>query len=216
MKVHFLGDSNSILNHFIAEIRDKEIQKDSLRFRQNMVRIGEIMAYEISKSLDYENTVVNTPLGTKNVNLLSEQPVVASILRAGLTIHQGILNVFDRAENAFISAYRKHISQDEFDIHVEYLACPDLNGKTLILADPMLATGRSMIMVHKAIQQNGVPAKIHIASVIASREGLEYVQNHMPENTEIWLSAIDDELNAKSYIIPGLGDAGDLAFGNKL
>lgn len=216
MKVHFLGETNSILNHFIAEIRDKNIQTDPLRFRQNMIRIGEIMSYEVSKQLEYSDIAVQTPLGTKDVSLLRQQPVIASILRAGLTLHQGVLNVFDRAENAFISAYRKSISQDEFDIHVEYLACPDLNGKTLLLVDPMLATGRSMIMVHKAIQQNGTPDKLHVMCVIASTAGLEYIKEHLPENTEIWLAAVDDELNAKSYIIPGLGDAGDLAYGTKL
>ena len=216
MKVHYLGESNSVLNHFIAEIRDKDIQKDSLRFRKNLERIGQVMAYEVSKVLDYRVVKVETPLGSKEVGLLSNQPVIASILRAGLTIHQGLLNVFDGAENAFISAYRKDISQNEFDVHVEYLACPDLEEKILILADPMLATGRSMVMVYKAILQNGTPKKIHIVSVIASRDGLDYLQENLPENSEIWIAAVDEELNSKSYIIPGLGDAGDLAYGSKL
>ncbi len=216
MKVHLIGDSDSVLNQFIAEIRDQEIQKDAMRFRQNMHRIGQILAYELSRSFSYSDKLIGTPLGTKKMRLSNEQIVVASVLRAGLTLHHGVLEIFDRAENAFISAYRKNISQYEFDIHVEYLACPDLNGKTLILADPMIATGRSLLMVHKAILKNGTPAKIHIVSVIASQKGLEHIQEHLPATTEIWLAAVDPDLDAKSYIVPGLGDAGDLAFGSKL
>ncbi|MBN4072841.1 uracil phosphoribosyltransferase [Crocinitomix catalasitica] len=216
MKTHLLGNSNSVFNHFIAEIRDKKIQSDPLRFRRNMERIGEIMSYELSKTLDYGMTMVETPLGTKEMSVLREQPVIASILRAGLSMHNGVLNVFDRAENAFISAYRRNISPDKFDIQVEYLACPDLNNKTLILVDPMLATGRSMVMVYKAIQKNGIPAKVHVISAIASRAGMEHVQKHLPDKAELWLGALDEELDAKSYIIPGLGDAGDLAYGLKM
>jgi uracil phosphoribosyltransferase len=216
MQVHLLGETDTVLNQFIAEIRDKEIQKDPLRFRKNMERIGQTMAYELSRSLVYTEKVVVTPLGNKTMRVVAQQPVIASILRAGLTLHHGVLDVFDRAENAFISAYRKNISQYEFDIHVEYLACPDLTGKTLIIVDPMLATGRSMLMVYKAILQNGTPAKVHVISVIASTKGLEHLKSGMPENTEIWLAGVDPDLDAKSYIIPGLGDAGDLAFGDKL
>ncbi|MBN4071160.1 uracil phosphoribosyltransferase [Crocinitomix catalasitica] len=216
MKTHLIGNSNSVFNHFIAEIRDKEIQADPLRFRRNMERIGEIMSYELSKTLEYGMTTVETPLGQKEVSVLKEQPVIASILRAGLPMHNGVLNVFDRAENAFISAYRRNISLDKFEIQVEYLACPDLTDKTLVLVDPMLATGRSMVMVYKAIQKNGIPAKVHVVSAIASRDGMEHVEQNLPDDTELWLGALDEKLDDKSYIIPGLGDAGDLAYGLKL
>jgi uracil phosphoribosyltransferase len=213
---HILDQHNSILNQYIAEIRDEKIQGDPLRFRQNMERIGGIMAYEISKTLEYTNEEVVTPLGKKTTSLLYQQPVIASILRAGLTMHNGFLQTFDRAENAFISAYRNPLSENDFEIKVEYLAAPDLNNKTLIIADPMLATGRSMQMVFEAIQQNGTPSKIHIACAIASPEGLMFLQNNLNSSCEIWIGSLDDELNTKSYIIPGLGDAGDLAFGLKL
>jgi len=216
MKTRLVGETNSVFNHFIAEIRDKEIQKDPLRFRRNMERIGEIISYELSKTLEYETEAVTTPLGTKEMNVLKEQPVVASILRAGLSMHQGVLNIFDRGENAFISAYRKNISPDKFEIQVEYLACPDLNNKTLILVDPMLATGRSMVMVYEAIQKNGIPSKVHVVSAIASKAGMEHVQNNLPDDAELWLGALDEKLDDHSYIIPGLGDAGDLAYGQKL
>lgn len=207
---------NSLLSRFIAEMRDVEIQKDRMRFRRNLERAGEICAYEISKKMDWVKEEVTTPLGTADSVALKEQPVIATILRAGLPFHQGLLNYFDRAENAFISAYRKHHKDGTFEVQVEYMACPDLNGKTLILCDPMLASGHSIELVFKAIKRNGVPKKIHIASVIASRAGVEYVQKHLPSNVMIWCCAIDEELTAQSYIVPGLGDAGDLAFGDKL
>lgn len=214
--VHVLGASNSIFNQFIAEIRDEVVQKDSMRFRRNIERLGEIFAYEISKKMNYELREVTTPLGISNVSVPSEQPVVATILRAGLPLHQGVLNYFDKAQNAFISAYRKHHKDGSFDIQVEYLASPDLNKKVLVLCDPMLASGSSMVLTYQALLRRGVPAHTHIVSVIASSEGLEYVKKHLPENVTIWIGAIDEELTAQSYIVPGLGDAGDLAFGEKI
>lgn len=213
--IHNLAEKNSIFNQFIAEIRDVEIQKDSMRFRRNLERIGEVMAYEISKKLDYVATDVITPLGTANVNLIKEQPVIGSILRAGLPMHQGVLNIFDRAENSFISAYRRHHKNGEFEIEVEYMASPSIEGKTLILVDPMLATGSSMVLVYKSLLQLGTPKKVYIVSAISSKDAVEFVKSKMPKNTELWLGAIDEELTAQSYIVPGLGDAGDLAFGSK-
>jgi uracil phosphoribosyltransferase len=214
--VHVLGASNSIFNQFIAEIRDEVVQKDSMRFRRNIERLGEIFAYEISKKINYEVREVNTPLGIANVSVPEEQPVVASILRAGLPLHQGVLNYFDKAQNAFISAYRRHHKDGSFDIQVEYLASPDLNGKFLILCDPMLASGSSMVLTYQALLRRGIPAHTHIVSVIASSEGLDYVKKHLPENITLWIGVIDEELTAQSYIVPGLGDAGDLAFGEKI
>ena len=214
--IHHLSQSNSILSQLIAEIRDRDIQKDPLRFRKNMERIGELLGYELSKTLEYKTTSVQTPLASAQVNVLKQQPVIASILRAGLTLHTGLLNLFDRAENAFISAYREEAHGSEIKVHVEYLACPNLDGKTLILADPMLATGQSMKLVYDAILRNGTPAKIHVVSVIASKQALDYLQQHLPASTELWVAAIDPELNANAYIVPGIGDAGDLAFGLKL
>jgi uracil phosphoribosyltransferase len=214
--VHILGNSNSVFNEYIAEIRDEKIQKDSMRFRRNMERMGEIMAYEISKTLVFENRETVTPLGIANVSRIKEQPVIATILRAGLAVHQGFLNYFDKAENAFISAYRKHHKDGSFDVQVEYLACPDINDKILILCDPMLATGSSMVLTYKALMQRGKPRHTHIVSVIASTEGVEYAKKHLPENITLWCGAVDDELTAQAYIVPGLGDAGDLAFGNKI
>ena len=214
--VHVLGASNSIFNQFIAEIRDEVVQKDSMRFRRNIERLGEIFAYEISKKINYEVREVNTPLGIANVSVPEEQPVVASILRAGLPLHQGVLNYFDKAQNAFISAYRRHHKDGSFDSQVEYLASPDLNGKFLILCDPMLASGSSMVLTYQALLRRGIPAHTHIVSVIASSEGLDYVKKHLPENITLWIGAIDEELTAQSYIVPGLGDAGDLAFGEKI
>lgn len=213
--VHILHNSNSIANVFLAELRDQEIQKDSMRFRRNLERLGEIMAYEISKTLDYKAAEVTTPLGVADTNLLADQPVVATILRAGLPVHQGILNIFDRAENAFISAYRKHHKDGSFEIKVEYLSSPSLDDKVLILCDPMLATGQSMYLTYKAMLAMGKPKHVHIVSVISSMEGLDYIKSRMPENSTIWLGAVDDELTVKSYIVPGLGDAGDLAYGTK-
>jgi uracil phosphoribosyltransferase len=216
MIIHSL--KNSVLNSFIAQIRDEKVQKDAMRFRKNIERIGEVLAYELSKNLNFSDKEIKTPLGIKKMNLIDDKLVLCSILRAGLPLHQGVLNVFDEAENAFISAYRKHNKKDEkdFSIEVEYFASPSLQDKTLILIDPMLATGSSMIAVYKALKKHGIPKKIHIISVIGSLKGIEYVDKHLPANTELWISAIDDKLNDKGYIIPGLGDAGDLAFGNKL
>tara|TARA_B110000091_G_scaffold6638_1_gene6464 strand:- start:927 stop:1580 length:654 start_codon:yes stop_codon:yes gene_type:complete len=217
MKIHHIGESNSVLNTFISEIRDHEIQKDSLRFRRNIERIGEILSYELSKNLSYSRVSVETPLGDKSVQLPSNNLVLCSILRAGLPLHQGLLNYFDKAENAFISAYRHHSkNNDEFEIVVEYFAAPQIDNKTLLLADPMLATGQSLVAVYEAIKKHGTPKELHIVAIIGSKEGIDFIQKNFPENTHLWIAAIDDELNSKGYIIPGLGDAGDLAFGKKL
>lgn len=214
--IHNLSQTNSIFNTFLAELRDVEIQKDPMRFRRNLERVAEYMAYEVSKKLVYKEQLVTTPLGEAKVNVLEQQPVMATILRAGLPMHQGFLNVFDRGESAFISAYRKHSTAEDFEIHVEYLAAPSLDGKTLIITDPMLATGSSMIMVYKALLQHGKPKHVHIVSAIAAPEAIDFVKQHVSENVTVWLGAIDDELTAQSYIVPGLGDAGDLAFGPKI
>jgi uracil phosphoribosyltransferase len=215
--VNNLSLQNSILNHFISEIRDLEIQKDSMRFRKNLERIGEIFAYEISKSFTYVDTQTTTPLGIADSKVLISQPVIATILRAGLPLHLGILNYFDRAQNAFISAYRKHHKNNTFEIALEYVACPDLNNKTVILCDPMLASGSSIVLTYKALLAKGTPAHTHIVTAIASTQGINHVKTHMPTtNYTIWCGAIDEELTAQAYIVPGLGDAGDLAFGDKL
>jgi len=217
MNIHHLSTKPSILNKFISEIRDKKIQKDSLRFRRNIERIGEILGYELSKELAYKTLEVTTPLGTKQIDLPKKEIVLCSILRAGLPLHQGLLNYFDAAENAFISAYRHHPNKDAtFEIVVEYFAAPAIENKILLLADPMLATGQSLVAVHEAIKKQGIPKEIHIVVVIASQEGIDFIENHFPENTHLWIAAIDPKLNEKGYIIPGLGDAGDLAFGTKL
>lgn len=213
--VHNLSQSTSIFNTFLGELRDCTIQTDPMRFRRNLERIAEVMAYELSKKLDYQIEKVTTPLGEAEVSRLVKQPVLATILRAGLPMHQGLLNYFDRAENAFVSAYRKHTTLNDFEIHVEYLASPLLDGKTLIISDPMLATGSSMVMVYKALIKQGKPAKVHIVSAIAAPEAIEYVKKHLPDTTTIWVGAIDKELTAQSYIVPGIGDAGDLAYGIK-
>lgn len=214
--VNILSKTNSILNRFVAEIRDAEVQNDPLRFRRNLERIGEVLAYEISKTLDYEEKEVVTPLGTARLDDLKNEVVISTILRAGLPMHQGVLNYFDRAENAFVSAYRKHVkNQNDFEVQVEYLSCPDLNNKVLILTDPMLATGTSMTLVYKALMTKGKPQHVHIVSAIASQEGVRFLKRHLPKNCTIWLAAVDDELTAQAYIVPGLGDAGDLAYGEK-
>jgi uracil phosphoribosyltransferase len=215
MIVHNISQTPSIFNSFLAELRDCEIQQDPLRFRRNLERIAEVMGYELSKHLEYESRVVTTPLGEAESPVIKSQPVLATILRAGLAMHQGLLNVFDRAESAFVSAYRKHSTAEDFEIHVEYLAAPSLDGKTLIISDPMLATGSSMVMVYKALMQQGKPAKVHIVSAIAAPEALDYLKRHLPENVTVWIGALDRELTAQSYIVPGLGDAGDLAYGVK-
>ena len=213
--VKVLSHENSLVSKFIAELRDTTIQQDRLRFRRNLERIGEIAAYEISKVLSYQSKDFVTPLGVSKMNVPSQEPVVATILRAGLPLHQGILNYFDNADNAFISAYRKHHKDGSFDISLEYVASPDLTGRTVILVDPMLATGQSMVMTYKAMLEKGVPAHTHIVSIIASAQGVEYVKKHLSENITLWVGAVDEELTAQSYIVPGLGDAGDLAYGKK-
>ena len=214
--IHILGLQHSIFNQYIGEIRDVNIQSDRMRFRKNMERIGEIMAYEISKTLIYEMHDVITPLGVTAIPLLTSQPVVATILRAGLPLHQGFLNYFDKSENAFVSAYRKHHKNGNFDIQIDYLSAPDLTDKVLILCDPMLATGSSMSLVYKTLIKYGRPKHTHIVSVVASSEGVDYVKKNLPENITIWCGAIDNELTVQSYIVPGLGDAGDLAYGTKI
>jgi uracil phosphoribosyltransferase len=211
-----LGEQNSIFNQYICEIRDKDIQKDSMRFRRNLERIGEIFAYEISRRLAFEDKEVQTPLGFAMVPVLKTQPVIGSILRAGLPIHQGFLNIFDQAENLFISAYRKYEKDGTFQINFEHISGPLVNGKDVILVDPMLATGASMLLAYNAILKKGDPNHTHIVSVIASKEGLDYMQrNLVGKKATIWVGALDDELTVKSYIVPGLGDAGDLAYGCK-
>lgn len=215
--VHILNENNSIFNRFLAEIRDSLIQKDRMRFRKNMERIAEFFAYEISKTMDFVETEVNTPLGVARINDLKQEPVIASILRAGIPMHEGFLNVFDKADNAFISAYRKYESGKSFTIECEYISSPDITGRTLILADPMLATGSSLVVVYNALLKIGIPSHTHIVSAIASKQGVENLLKMLPgDNLTIWTGAVDDELNVKSYIIPGLGDAGDLAYGEKL
>ncbi|TNE81701.1 MAG: uracil phosphoribosyltransferase [Bacteroidetes bacterium] len=199
----------------MRDLRDTAIQKDRLRFRRNIERMGELIAYEISKNLDYTPSEVTSSLGTKQTQLLAEYPVICSVLRAGLPFQQGLLNYFDRSDAAFVSAFRKHISETEFQIEVQYLATPNLKDRVLILADPMMATGQSLVLTHEAILKNGAPKRLIIASLIASKAGLAYVQEHLPQ-AEIYIGDLDDDLNEHAYIVPGLGDAGDLSFGEKL
>lgn len=216
MRIVNLGDTNSILNKFVAELRDVDIQKDSLRFRRNVERIGEIMAYEISKEFHYSTKDIQSPLGIAPMNTPVDQIVISTILRAGLPFHQGFLRYLDNAENAFVSAYRKYKDRLNFDIHIEYIASPRLTGKTLIISDPMLATGSSMELAYEALLTKGVPDHVHVASIISSKQALEYLQKKMPDDkTTIWIAALDNDLDDHSYIVPGLGDAGDLAFGEK-
>ncbi len=217
MLVHNLSETNSIFNQYLAEIRDEHIQKDPLRFRRNLQRLGEVIAYEISKTLTYKVANVKTPLGIAKVPVLAQQPVLSTILRAGLPVQQGLLNIFDKAENAFISAYRKYDDEGEFHIEFEYLASPDLNDKVLIISDPMLASGASMEIGYRAMLQKGTPSHVHLVAIIASRKGVDYVcQNIDCNNVTLWVGAIDEEMTVNSYIVPGLGDAGDLAFGPKI
>ncbi len=217
MHIHNLSEINSVLNTFITEMRDVNIQNDAMRFRRNIERVGEILGYELSKSLHYEKTTITTPLGTATQNSLTDEIVLCSILRAGVPLHNGLLNYFDKAENAFISAYRHHKDNPEsFEIVVEYLACPSLENKTLILADPMLATGQSMLATFEALKPFGTPKALHLVSVIGAQEGVNFVSDSFDDNTHLWIATIDENLNDKSYIVPGLGDAGDLAFGQKL
>lgn len=214
--IHEIGKSNSVLNHFINEIRNVDVQKDAMRFRKNMERISEVLAYEMSKRLDYKNVSIQTPLGISNSVECNDDIVVASILRAGLSMHEGVLNFFDKAENAFISAYREESDHDsEVKVVVEYIASPSIEGKTLVLVDPMLATGTSMLLTLEALKSKGNYSKLHIISAIASQAAVDRLMVELPAETEMWIAAIDPELNDKSYIIPGLGDAGDLAYGEK-
>tara|TARA_R110001583_G_scaffold421_2_gene3981 strand:+ start:3923 stop:4582 length:660 start_codon:yes stop_codon:yes gene_type:complete len=217
MHIHNLSLQNSILNTFLSEIRDKRIQKDSMRFRRNIERIGEVLGYELSKKLNFKPSEIETPLGKSNTHLLKNDIVLCSILRAGVPLHNGLLNYFDAAENAFISAYRHHKHNPEsFEIIVEYLACPSLENKTLILADPMLATGQSMVATYEALKPFGIPKDVHLVSVIGAQEGIDFVSTAFGNDTHLWIATVDDTLNDKGYIVPGLGDAGDLAFGEKL
>ena len=217
MQIHYLSDENSILNHFLGQIRNVNVQHDSMRFRRNIERIGEVMAYELSKDLHYKNVAIQTPLGIKNTTEIKDKLVLCSILRAGLPLHLGFLNYFDNAENGFVSAYRHHPNNDAFfDILVEYQAVPNIENKTLLLIDPMLATGQSMVAVYEKLMQKGLPKEIHIAVIIAAPEGIAYLKNHLPDRCHLWVATLDEKLNDKNYIVPGLGDAGDLAYGNKL
>ncbi|MDA9554683.1 uracil phosphoribosyltransferase [Pelobium sp.] len=210
-----LNKTNTIANHFLAELRNVDTQQDSMRFRKNMERLGEVFAYEISKKLSYEEFEVQTPLGLANVNLIPQMPVLATILRAGLPLHQGLLNVFDQADSAFISAYRKTKKSGDFVIQMEYVSTPNLDGKIVIISDPMLATGQSMVLCCKELLATYQIKSLHIVSVIASQEGVEHVKANLPK-AHLWLGAIDEEMTTKAYIVPGLGDAGDLAFGKKV
>jgi uracil phosphoribosyltransferase len=215
-KTHILAGKGSLIDRFIAELRDVNVQKDRMRFRRNLERIGEVIGYELSKKLAWQEDVVTTPLGDANVLKLDSQPVLATILRAGLPLHQGLLNYFDAADNAFISAYRmNHKDNGTFDVRVEYLSSPLVEGRVVILSDPMLATGLSMVLAYKALLRKGTPKHLHIVTAIASAQGLEYLKSHLPSNCTIWIAALDEELTAHSYIVPGLGDAGDLAYGTK-
>ena len=214
--LHILGAQNSLLNEFISEVRSADVQIDSMRFRRNLERIGEIFAYEISKKMAYAEEEVITPLGIANIPRMQEKPVLATILRAGLPLHQGLLNYFDHAENAFVSTFRKYERDGTFEIQINYLSSPELDGKTLILCDPMLATGQSLALTYEELLAKGDPLHTHIVSIITSRQGLDYVMSKLPfDNCTFWIGAVDEELTAQSFIVPGLGDAGDLAYGIK-
>jgi len=217
MKVINLGESSSVLNSFVAQLRDKDFQKDSLRFRTNLQRLGQIFGYEISKTLESKITNVTTPLGIAQIPVPTENVVVATILRAGLPLHEGVLSCFDNAENAFVAAYRKYDSEGTFHIHTEYCTCPDLTGKTIIMADTMLATGSSIEVAYQVLlEQGGQFGNLHLVCPIASAQAVEYLKTCMPENTTLWVAAIDPILTTHKYIVPGLGDAGDLCYGGKL
>ena len=217
IKIKNLGEGNSVINNFISELRNIEIQNDRFRFRKNLERLGEIFAYEISKTLEYKSETVVTPLGSLEMNVLKEQPVLATILRAGLPMHQGFLNIFDKADNSFIAAHRKYDKNENYDINIEYYSTADFNDKVLVVIDPMLSTGESLVRcLNDLISDDMMPKEIHVANVLASRDGIEYLNrslNHL--NITAWVGAIDEELTAKAYIVPGLGDAGDLAYGRK-
>ena len=214
--IHVLETNNSIANNFLAELRDVEVQKDSMRFRRNLERIGETMAYEISKTLSYQEQEITSPLGTANSFILNEKVVLATIMRAGLAFHHGFLNYFDKAECAFISAYRKYEKDGSFEIQLDYISSPDLTDKTLILIDPMIATGNSIVLSLKGLRNAyGEPSKIYIASIISSTIGIDFLKTQLPIDVDIWTMTVDQELTAQAYIVPGLGDAGDLAYGEK-
>ncbi|HEX9981536.1 MAG TPA: uracil phosphoribosyltransferase [Flavobacterium sp.] len=218
MHIHDLTETPSVLNHFLSQIRDVSVQNDSMRFRRNIERIGEVMALEMSKGFDYNPVEIQTPLGIKQSSRVADKIVLCSILRAGLPLHLGFLNYFDDAENGFVSAYRHYPEHDNdyFDILVEYQAIPDINDKSLLLVDPMLATGQSMVAVYNKLLQRGTPKSVHIAVVIAAPEGIDYLEKHLSADCHLWIASRDEKLNEHSYIIPGLGDAGDLAYGSKL
>lgn len=213
--ITIFSKTNSLANHFLAELRHIDIQSDRMRFRKNLERLGEIFAYEISKKMVYSNEEVVTPLGVATVPLLKEQPVLATILRAGLPMHQGFMNYFDRADSAYVAAYRKNKKNSEFEIKVEYFSTPDMTDRIVIVTDPMLATGKSMVIVCKELMARFDIKELHLVSIIASTEGIEHVRAHLPK-ANLWLGAVDEELTSKAYIVPGLGDAGDLCFGEKL
>ncbi len=215
MKVINLSEQPSLVSEYMREMRDTTIQHDPMRFRRNLHRMGEIMAYEISKDLAYKQIEVSTPLAPATCDVIADRVVLGTIFRAGVPFHQGFLDFFDRAENAFVSAYRKYKEKDTFEILIEYLASPRLEGKTLILCDPMLATGASMELSYRALLTKGSPAKVHLASVIASQQAVDYLEKVMPDDCTLWVGVIDPEINPHSYIVPGLGDAGDLAYGTK-
>ena len=216
MKIVPLGQTDSLLGHYLAQLRDKSVQKDSLRFRKNLERVGEIFAYEISKTLPYREVEVETPLGIASSRVLADQPVLATILRAGLPVHQGLLNCFDHAQNAFVAAYRKYGKDNECDLLIEYQSCPPLEGKILIISDAMIASGASMELTYESLVSCGEPLHTHIVCPVASRDGVDYLSKKLPhKRVTFWVGAIDEELTNKSYIVPGLGDAGNLAFGDK-
>jgi uracil phosphoribosyltransferase len=215
--ITIVNKHNSIFNQYLSEVRDQEVQKDRMRFRRNLERMGEIMAYEISKTLLYRNQKIQTPLGIAEENVLAVYPAITSVLRAGLPLHQGLLNVFDKSPNGFVAAYRNYEKDGSFHINVEYVSCPDINNQVLIIADAMLASGSSLELTYHALLERGTPTHTHIVVLIASKEGLNYLRKKLPEQKiSIWVGALDDELTVKSYIVPGLGDAGDLAFGEKM
>ncbi|MGB0166790.1 MAG: uracil phosphoribosyltransferase [Luteibaculum sp.] len=214
--VRILCQENSLLNQFMLELRSNKIQKDRLRFRENLYRFGQVFAYEISKTMHYTPMEVSTPLGMADLTVPQNWPVLTTILRAGLPLHNGLLSFFDQADSGFISAYRSPSKKDDgFEVEVEYLSCGSLEGRDLILADTMLATGTSVTKVYKALREYGTAANIHVVAVIASKEGLEFAREHFPAKTKFWIGAVDEEMTANSFIVPGLGDAGDLAFGEK-
>lgn len=218
MKVINLGATHSVINQYMAELRNVDVQGDRMRFRHNLHRIGQCMAYEVSKTLDYSDKTITTPLAQKQVPTFDDNIVIGTVLRAGLAMHQGFLDVFDKADCAFVSAYRDESDTAEtLDIHVEYIACPSLEGRTFMLVDPMLATGGSLELSYQAFLRKGTPAKLHICVAIASQQGIDFLQQHFPsDEVTLWCAGIDPELNERAYIVPGLGDAGDLCFGEKM